>query len=272
MTIDPRNTPFHEANLRGAGPYVDVEKALAGTPFASIRYVEETESTNADAAEVMADSAAAGRTIVAEYQSRGAGRKGRTWQAAAGSGLLFSTILPHPIATELLWIVPFWTALCVRAALRQCGIATALQWPNDVLLGDRKVAGVLCQSSVTAAQARVACGVGINVRRWREAESAILPPPAFCDDVAAVDRRGLLRAVLVEYDRGLALLGRPERVTAAWEAAAQLPGRPYRIAPDAAGHPFEAIAEGIEPGGGLRVRRDDGSREVVSLADARVLR
>jgi BirA family transcriptional regulator, biotin operon repressor / biotin---[acetyl-CoA-carboxylase] ligase len=255
-----------------AGPYADVETALAETPFASIHYVEETESTNADAAELLANADAAGRTIVAEYQSRGAGRKGRTWQATAGTGLLFSTILPRAIATERLWTVPFWAALCVRAALRECGVETILQWPNDVLLGDRKIAGVLCQSSVTAATARVAVGVGINVHRWREAESAIVPPPAFCDDVAAVDRRALLRAVLLEYQRALPLLERPDRVTDAWEAAGQLPGRLYRIAPDAAEPPFDAIAEGIERDGGLRVRRDDGSLEVVSLADARVLR
>ncbi|HVR47895.1 MAG TPA: biotin--[acetyl-CoA-carboxylase] ligase [Candidatus Binatia bacterium] len=272
MAIDPRNTPFHPATLRAAGPYVDVEKALAGTGFASIHYVEETESTNADAAQLLANAGCAGLTIVAEYQSRGAGRKGRAWQAAAGSALLFSTILPRAIAAEQLWIVPFWAALSVRSALRECGVATILQWPNDVLLGDRKIAGVLCQSSVTGETARVACGVGINVHRWREAEIAVEPPPAFCDDVTAVDRRALLQAVLVDYQRALPQLEEPEGVIAAWDDAAELPGRRYRIAPDAAESPFGAIAEGIESGGGLRVRRDDGSREVVSLADARVLR
>ncbi len=255
-----------------AGPYVNVEKALAGTAFASIHYVEDTESTNADAAQLLADSACAGRTIVAEYQRRGAGRKGRSWQAAAGTALLFSTILPRALDAERLWIVPFWAALSVRAALRECGVATILQWPNDLLLGDRKIAGVLCQSSVTGASARVACGVGINVHRWREAETAVVPPPAFCDDVTAVDRRALLRAVLLDYQRALPRLDEPERAAAEWEAAAELPGRRYRIAPDATEAPFDAIAEGLENGGGLRVRRDDGSREIVSLADARVLR
>ncbi|HEY6326497.1 MAG TPA: biotin--[acetyl-CoA-carboxylase] ligase [Candidatus Cybelea sp.] len=255
-----------------SGPYVDVERALAGTAFAAIHYVEETASTNADAAQLLANADCAGLTIVAEYQSRGAGRKGRTWQAAAGAALLFSSILPRAIAAERLWIVPFWAALSVRAALRECRVATILQWPNDVLLGDRKIAGVLCQSSVTGATARVACGVGINMHRWREAETAVVPPPAFCDDVAAIDRRALLQAVLLDYQRSLPQLEEPERVAAAWETAAELPGRRYRIAPDATGQPFDAIAEGLEAGGGLRVRRDDGSREVVSLADARMLR
>ena len=62
-------------------------------------------------------------------------------------------------------------------------------------------------------------------------------------------------------------------MTAAWDDAAELPGKRYRIAlDDAAANPFEAVAQGLAGGGGLIVLRDDGTRETVSLADARVLR
>jgi len=253
-----------------AGPYEDAARALAETPFASIAYVEETASTNADAAALLTDERFAGHSIVAEYQSRGAGRKGRTWLAPAGTALLFTTILPRAVATEHLWIVPFWAALAVRGALLDCGIATLLQWPNDLLLGDRKIAGILCQSAVMGSSARVACGVGINVRRSL-AGPPIEPSPAFCSDVAAVDRSALLQAILTHYNRALASLAQPERVRAQWDAAAGLPGRRYRIAPDGGGE-FEGTAEGLEPGGGLRVVRDDGAIVVVGLADSRVLR
>jgi BirA family transcriptional regulator, biotin operon repressor / biotin---[acetyl-CoA-carboxylase] ligase len=255
-----------------AGPYEGVAQRLAGTAFASIAYVEATESTNADAAALLGDDRFAGHTIVAEYQRSGAGRKGRSWQAAAGSALLFSTILPRSVASEGLWLVPFWTALAVGAGLRECGVATTLQWPNDLLLRERKVAGVLCQSSVTGATARVACGVGINVYRWREAERTIAPPPAFCDDATEVTRGALLQAILAEYARTLTLLDRPERVVADWTVAAQVPGRRYRIALDGGEPPFEATAQGLTSSGGLEVLRDGGRRETIALADARVLR
>jgi BirA family biotin operon repressor/biotin-[acetyl-CoA-carboxylase] ligase len=236
-----------------------------------IRYVEETESTNADAAALLGDETYAGLTIVAEYQRRGAARKGRSWQAAAGSALLFSTILPNPIPTQTLWAVPFWAALAIRAALSELGIATALQWPNDIVLEDRKIAGILCQSSVTGSRAWVACGAGINVRRWRDA-STIVPPPAFCDDVATVDRTALLRCILNEYDRSLSILDDPQRIVNRWNEAAGLPGRRYRIVRDDDATPFDSIAHSLTGGGELEVIRDDGRHEMIALADARVVR
>ena len=117
-----------------AGPYDGVAERLAGTPFASIAYVEETASTNADAAALLADERFAGHTIVAEYQSRGAARKGRTWTAPAGTALLFTTILPRALDVRQLWVVPYWVALAVRNALhaaRRC---------NDAAVAERCIA------------------------------------------------------------------------------------------------------------------------------------
>jgi BirA family biotin operon repressor/biotin-[acetyl-CoA-carboxylase] ligase len=254
-----------------SGPYETVARDLAGTGFGSIRYVEETASTNADAADLLNDRRFDGHTIVAEYQRHGVGRKGRIWLAPAGTALLCTTILPRNIPTEQLWVVPYWVALAVRSALLDTGVTTTLQWPNDLLLGERKVAGVLCQSSVIGQSAKVACGVGINVRR-PGADPGIEPPPAFCDDVAAVERPALLRALLVQYDVRLFMLDDSERIRREWNDAAELPGRPYRILRDGETAPFEAIAEGLAPGGGLCVRREDGRLESIALADARVLR
>jgi BirA family biotin operon repressor/biotin-[acetyl-CoA-carboxylase] ligase len=151
-------------------------------------------------------------------------------------------------------------------------VATTLQWPNDLLLRDRKLGGILCQSRVTAATARVACGVGINVHRLAGAATIIEPPPAFCDEVAPVDRAALLAAILRAYDATLAKLDDVPDVTSDWEAAAEIPGRRYRIAKDDGREPFEATAQSLAEGGGLRVIRDDGSGETVEMADARILR
>jgi BirA family biotin operon repressor/biotin-[acetyl-CoA-carboxylase] ligase len=254
-----------------AGPYDGVAERLAGTPFASIAYVEETASTNADAAALLADERFAGHTIVAEYQSRGAARKGRTWTAPAGTALLFTTILPRALDVRQLWVVPYWVALAVRNALLRLGVATTLQWPNDLLLGERKLAGLLCQSSVSGVSARVACGVGINVRR-PPTDAGIDPPPAYCDDVAAVPRADLLYAILREYERTLPMLDQSGRVCHKWHEAAELPGKRYQILLDGTAEPFDVVAEGLAEGGGLRVRREDGRNETISLADARVLR
>lgn len=253
-------------------PYRNVAAQLADGPFASIEYREETESTNADAAELLGDERFGGHTIVAEFQRHGTGRKGRSWRAMPGTALLMSTIVPRSIDVGRLWLVPFWVALAVRAGLLHCGVATTLQWPNDLLLRDRKLGGILCQSRVTAATARVACGVGINVHRLAGAGTVIEPAPAFCDEVAPVDRAALLVAILRAYHATLAGLDDAGRVMRDWEAAAEIPGRRYRIAKDNAREPFEAVAQSLDEGGALRVVRDDGTSERVEMADARVLR
>ena len=137
--------------------------------------------------------------------------------------------------------------------------------------GDGKLAGILCVSRVTGKSAWTACGVGINVRR-PPVEVPIEPTPAYCDDVAPVDRAALLAALLREYAASLALLDSPARVARAWESAAAIPGARYRLLNDGETEAFDATALRLEEGGGLVVERDDGRSETVSLADARALR
>ncbi len=240
--------------------------------FARIVYTVRTGSTNEDAAALLGDDAALGVTIVAEEQTRGAGRKGRSWVARPGSALLFTSILPREVRAADLWCVPFWSALAVSDGLARCGIAVELHWPNDLLLNGKKLAGILCTSRIVGASARVGCGVGINVYRTPDAQREIDPPPAFCDDAARVDRNVLLRHILEAFSARLSLLDDAHTVARGWEARAGLPGRRYRLQRDGDERIFEATALALEDGGALVVERSDGSREAVTLADARALR
>lgn len=240
-------------------------------PFAHVVYVDRTGSTNEDAAAVLGDDAALGMTIVAEEQIRGSGRKGRAWIAPAGSALLFTSILPRDVAAASLWAIPFWTALAVRSALSANGLTAELQWPNDLLLAGKKVAGILCVSRVFGARARVGCGVGINVYRTADADETIDPPPAFCSDGAEIDRHALLLQILAAFAATLPLLDEPQEIAHRWERAAGLPGRRYRLLVDGEPQAFEATAMQLAPDGGLVVERA-GERRTVALADARVLR
>ncbi len=253
-------------------PYASVERELRGTAFSSIRYVRSTGSTNDDAAPLLGDESHYGTTIVAEQQLHGSGRKGRTWLAQPGTSLLFTTILPRSMATSNLWIVPFGVAICVRRALVLSGIPAHLHWPNDLLVADRKVSGILCVSRISGERSWVAAGVGINVHRTPDAALGIDPPPAFCDDIAPVDRATLLRDVLLNYEIWNDALDMPPRIARVWERQAGLPGARYRILKDGATKPIEVTALALANGGGLLVAHDDGTRETVALADARALR
>lgn len=235
-----------------------------------MRFVREVASTNELIAPFLGSAREPGVTIVADFQHRGVGRKGREWVAAPGSSLLFTTAIPVPVAVAALWAVPFWAALAVRRALAAGGVEVALQWPNDILIGGKKLAGILCTSRVTGAHAWVGCGIGINVHR-ADAPEAIVPPPAFVGDAADLSREALLEETLRTFDAMLPLLRDPEAVSRAWERAAALSGTRYRILVDGEAESFEATARHLSPTGSLIVETGGKTREI-SLADARVLR
>lgn len=252
-------------------PFAALPQALAGSRFADVRFVPEGTSTNESIAPYLGNVAEPGVTIVADFQRRGVGRKGREWVAAPGSSLLFTTAVPVSIATAGLWAVPFWVALAVRSALKTFEVPVRLQWPNDILAGSGKLCGILCVSRVTGARAWVGCGVGLNVRRGGDELAGIVPPPAFVSDTAEIPREKLLEGILRAFDASLAMLEEPESVARAWEHAAGLPGAAYRIQIDGENEPFEGIAMSIGRDGALIVETNGAAREI-SLADARVLR
>lgn len=249
-------------------------KQAAMGRFDRISQVALTGSTNDDMARMLGEERARGLTLVADYQEQGTGRKGRSWLAPAGSALLCTIGLPDPLPTSDLWVVPYWIAVAAHAALAQLGIDVTLQWPNDALMGTRKVAGILCISRVTGEYAWAGCGVGMNVRRPGDprAIAGIVPPPAYLSDaVPEIDRAAVLSALLRVADERYDDLHAPARVAQAWEKAANLPGARYRILLDGEQEPFEATALRLLMGGALLVDRNGAQREI-ALADARVLR
>jgi len=241
-----------------------------------IERLGETGSTNDDAQRLLGEPGGAGLAIVADYQHAGRGRRAaRAWIAPPGCGLLFTTILPEVMHVRGLHALPFWVALAVADAIEDAaGLRVDLQWPNDLLLGGAKVAGILCISRISGDDAWVGCGVGVNVHRphGERALAVIAPPPAFLDDAAAhASRDVLLAATLAAYERRLHELARPEALARAWERRAGLEGTPYRLHVDGEAAPFDAVARRIAPDGGLVVVRD-GRERTIALADARVLR
>jgi BirA family biotin operon repressor/biotin-[acetyl-CoA-carboxylase] ligase len=256
--------PFDVAHVRAE---------LAGTRFGDVRYVARTGSTNADARALLGESDAAGATIVADYQSDGAGRKGRRWFAPPGSALLFTTILPQPVDAATLWAIPFWIALGVAGGVEDaCGIALELVWPNDLHVRGGKAGGILSVARITGDEAWVGCGVGLNVARPQGDPDldGLVPPPVFLDDLGpSALRANLLIAILQAFDRSFAHLRDPAGVIARWEARARLAGTTYRYRGDADGIERDGIAQRIDSRGALVVRDASGER-AIDMADVRV--
>jgi biotin-[acetyl-CoA-carboxylase] ligase BirA-like protein len=199
----------------GHSPYTDLdrpplnERALnralvhPGGLWREVRVVEETGSTNADLADLAREGAEPGLVLVAEAQTSGRGRMGRAWTAPPRSGLFFSVLLPQDDSLTRLGWLPLVAGVAVVSALR--GFAeiegaergrmadAELKWPNDVLIGERKLAGILAQR----VDAGVIVGIGLNVG-LRADELPVPTATSLLIEDAPADRDPVLRAILRE--------------------------------------------------------------------------
>jgi BirA family transcriptional regulator, biotin operon repressor / biotin---[acetyl-CoA-carboxylase] ligase len=180
-------------------------------PFWDVQEVARTASTNADVAAAARAGAAEGLVVVAAEQTAGRGRLGRSWVAPPGTGLTLSALLrPAGVpATRWGWL-PLLAGVALAEAVEEVsGLDTALKWPNDLLVAQRKLAGVLTERVDTPTGPAAVVGIGLNVSSRAED----LPVPTATSlrlaGVPHVDRAALLAAVL----RRLAARYEPWRAT-----------------------------------------------------------
>ena len=139
----------------------------------TLRYTASTASTNADALAYLQrptePAALHGTVILADCQTAGRGRRGRTWHSPAQGNLYLSVIVvPAPGATRLgPWLswIPLFSALAVTDSLSGCtGLAVSVKWPNDLLIGDKKIGGILCEQTTTPDKTlAIVIGIGLNI-------------------------------------------------------------------------------------------------------------
>jgi len=146
-------------------------------PWTAIGVVRQTGSTNADLLDLASRGLEPGAILVAEEQTAGRGRLGRSWVNPPGAALTFSVLLrPQAIPPARRGWLPLLAGIATATAVRQLtGLDARLKWPNDVLIGDRKLAGILTESTGTepptdpgSAGDAVVIGIGINVSNTAE--------------------------------------------------------------------------------------------------------
>lgn len=219
----------------------------------------EVDSTNAEALRLASAGAPAGTIVVADTQTAGRGRRGRAWWSEPGTALLASWLLRPGLDPERLPLLSLLAGVAAaRAASAAGGIAVRLKWPNDLVVDERKLGGILSESD---GQGAVVVGLGLNVRQTE-----------FPDDLAASatsivgaggrtpSRAWVLAATLSSFGARMAA---PEEVLDDYRAMCVTLGRSVRVELSF-GDAAEGKAIDITTSGALIVEGASGSRVVPS--------
>jgi len=207
-----------------------------------------------------------GTVVLAGRQTAGRGRLGRSFISPRG-GLYFTVIL-RP-ALEHLRPLPIIAALAVARGLEQvAGLRTALKWPNDVLVGGRKVCGILLESELTGQNVNyVLLGIGVNVNADTSAypEIAAIATSAAVEAGRPLSREALAAAVLNELEELYLAAQAGRRVLDEWRARLETLGRRVRVTWGETVE--EGLAEDVDGDGSLILLRPDGSRVTIAAGD-----
>lgn len=241
----------------------DLTAAAADFPEPYRLLVRETATSTNDELRALADSGAGeGLVLLALHQTAGRGRRGAAWFAPPGESLAFS-ILVRPQEPKALWPrLALATGLAVAGAVECFGQAAGVKWPNDVWIGQRKVAGIL----VEAGGDYVIAGIGINVNG-----------SSFPEEIASIatslqaPRGEVLAAIVRGFARHSRNIGSGfDDLLDGVRQRCVLTGRRVSLI-DSKG-PRTGVVEGIAPGGELLLRTDSGVERLIQADEVRIVR
>ena len=249
------------------------EKILAGieTTWAGceIVYFDETDSTNRQARMLAMDGAKHGTLVIADTQSAGRGRRGRGWISPAGEGIFMSLIVRPDVAPSQVAKMSLTLALAVgRAIEKVTGLDARIKWPNDIVIGGRKICGLLLEMDATAEKINsIVAGVGINVHQTAFDEE-IAHTASSLDLLAGrrMSRSEIVRAFLAEFERAMAL-DDAAMMDEYRTRSATIGQRVQVIALDGT---YTGTAQGITESGSLLVEDETGALREVLAADVSV--
>lgn len=237
-----------------------------------IRVFQQTTSTNDVVEKLARDGVKEGAVVFAETQTKGRGRLGRSWFSSVARGLWFSVLLRPPLAPQSTTQLTIVAAIAVaRAVQRQTGLTPAIKWPNDILLHDRKLVGILTELNAELDRINyVILGIGVNVNLERADF-----PPELRDKVTSlrlelgrpVDRAALAAGLLRELDADYARLraGQFPQLADEWERQCVTLGRQVTIRTPS--REVLGRAEALDDDGALLVRTQHGRLERIIGGD-----
>jgi BirA family biotin operon repressor/biotin-[acetyl-CoA-carboxylase] ligase len=240
-----------------------LRRRLSQNPLGKrIYHFFRTDSTNAVAMRLGEQGEPHGALVLAEEQTAGRGRIGHKWHSEKTNGIYMTVLLRPAVSPQQAPLITLLAGLAVRdAVVEQTDLVPDLRWPNDLLLGKKKFCGILTEMNAEPDQIHfVVVGIGINVNHARLPEDLAPIATSLRIETGRTHSRlelvaRLLRHLDSYYNRFLND-GAESIVARFSEVSSYARGKRVRISTPT--ETFTGVTDGLEPGGVLRVRRDDG--------------
>jgi BirA family transcriptional regulator, biotin operon repressor / biotin---[acetyl-CoA-carboxylase] ligase len=241
-----------------------------GEPAAPLIRLGTVRSTMEEAARLAKEGYPHGPAVTAEEQTAGIGRQGHSWHSEQGSGLYVSILLRLPLAPDALPLLTLALGLATAEAITTAtGILCDIRWPNDIMIGGKKAAGILAQFVDSA----VVAGIGINVNHAQF-------PPELANQATSLrlfsgkreDRESLLLCLLSAVQNACEALssgGKAAILKMFGEASSYVFGKQVRV--DLGEREIQGVTEGLTNAGFLLVRTAEGKLETVIAGGVRPL-
>jgi BirA family transcriptional regulator, biotin operon repressor / biotin---[acetyl-CoA-carboxylase] ligase len=234
----------------------------------TIQYYDHVASTMDEAMKLAQDKASDGTVVIAEAQTQGRGRLGRSWVSPKFKGLYFSIIVrPDTAVSEIASITLMAAVSVCEAVKRTCGLEARIKWPNDILLEQKKLGGILTEMNAGLDRVNY-CVIGIGINVNSEPKTLVDGAVSLAQQAgSAVNRVELLRELLRQFEHYYLKFKKKEfgSILDAWRQFSVTLGERVRI--DMHKGRLDGIAVDIDADGGLLVRRDSGIIEKVLAGD-----
>ncbi|MBI1871489.1 MAG: biotin--[acetyl-CoA-carboxylase] ligase [Chlamydiae bacterium] len=241
----------------------EIERSL-GTEVIGrkIYYYDRVSSTNDVADRLAEEGACEGTVVVAEYQEKGRGRMGRSWQSPHGKNILFSVVLRPRLDPSFVSLITIMSSVAVTRVLEGFGFNALIKWPNDVYIDGKKIAGILTEMKCEQDQIKhLILGMGLNVNMEESDFSDDLAPIAKSLALVSkikLDRKDILRKLLCELESTyfLVVKGCYDQVLAEWSRRSFLVGKWVEVI--VGDKKEEGVVLGTDSKGALLLRNENG--------------
>ena len=238
----------------------------------TVHFARETDSTNLWIKRLAKEGASEGTLALAEFQSAGRGRLGRSWEVPEGTSVMMSILLRPKFEPQYAPTLTLVMGMAVAKAVKNLGFDVSIKWPNDVVVSHKKICGILTEMGVRDGKidyAVIGVGINVNIREFPE-EMADKATSLYLESGKEFDRSqipGLVMEAFEKYYEKFAATCDLSGLKEEYESILANYDQPVRVL---AKEPYEGVARGITDGGELLVEKTDGTIVAVSAGEVSV--